>query len=387
MAQYKVPQDVEAEDKLLGPFTFRQFIYLLIAAAGIAGAWGLLQIFPLLALIPLPFVFFFGILALPIRKDQPMEVYLAAVLSFYLKPNRRIWTAGQRESTIKIIAPKKVEKSRVRNISEDEASHRLSFLANIVDTEGYAIRGDSAMKEEYAAEADTVEDVLDQSNPVIDHIIEQEQITRKQELVREMRTAMSRTDALIGSTPVQPQPVQQPRPIQVPGANFVPPVAQPVAQPQPMTTMPMPPAFQQPVQPQPTVQQLTQASLNQAEVNQKMQNLANNNTFSIQTIAQQAQRIQQQAQPQPQSQPVHHPSEFEQSFVQQVHNPTRPVNNNMMQNNEAGLTAPVFAPMSIEVPEIHEEGQLYRPVTDDSVKKKDDDRPDLYGPPTAIFSA
>ena len=31
MATYKVPQDVEAEDKLLGPFTFRQFIYLLIA--------------------------------------------------------------------------------------------------------------------------------------------------------------------------------------------------------------------------------------------------------------------------------------------------------------------------------------------------------------------
>lgn len=399
MAQYKVPQDVEAEDKLLGPFTFRQFVYLLIAAGGIAGAWGLLQIFPLLALIPLPFIFFFGILALPIRKDQPMEVYLAAVVSFYMKPNRRIWTAGQRESTIKITAPKKVEKSRTRNISEDEASHRLSFLANIVDTEGYAIRGDSAMKEEYAAEADTVEDVLDQSNPVIDHIIEQEQETRKQELVREMRTAMTRADALIGSTPVNP------RPIQAPGANFQPapqpvqqPVAQPVVQPmpqpqpvmQPQMAMPMPPA-PQPVQ-QPSVQQLTQASLNQAAVNQQMQNLANNNTFSIQTIAQQAERIQQQAQPAPQpiaqpvQQPVQHPSEFEQNFVNQVHNPTRPVNNNMMQNNEAGLTAPVFTPMSIEVPEIREEGQLYRPVNDEATRK-DDDRPDLYGPPTAIFSA
>ena len=395
MAQYKVPQDVEAEDKLLGPFTFRQFVYLLIAAAGIAGAWGLLQIFPLLALIPLPFVFFFGILALPVRKDQPMEVYLAAVVSFYMKPNRRIWTAGQRESTIKIIAPKKVEKSRTRNITEDEASHRLSFLANIVDTEGYAIRGESSMKDEYAAEADTVEDILDQSNPTIDHIIEQEQETRKQELVREMRTAMNRTDALIGSTPVQPQ---QPRPIQAPGANYQPvpqPVPQPVQQPtmQPMA-MPMPPAqpvYQQPTptpMPTPNVQQLTQASLNQAAVNQQMQNLANNNTFSIQTIAQQAQRIQQQAQPQPAPQPVQHPSEFEQNFVEQVHNPTRPINNTMMQNNEAGLTAPVFAPMSIEVPETHEEGQLYRPIYSDAAqKKKDDDRPDLYGPPTAIFSA
>ena len=406
MAQYKVPQDVEAEDRLLGPFTFRQFVYLLIAAAGIAGAWGLLQIFPLLALIPLPFVFFFGILALPVRKDQPMEVYLAAVISFYLKPNRRVWTAGQRESTIKITAPKKVEKSRTRNITEDEASHRLSFLANIVDTEGYAIRGESSMKDEYAAEADTIEDVLDQSNPVIDHIIEQEQETRKQELVRDMRTAMTRADALIGSTPVQP------RPIQAPGANYQQPIQQPVYQ-QPMQPVAQPmsqpaqqPVYQQPIampmpptsMPQPSVQQLTQASLNQAAVNQQMQNLANNNTFSIQTIAQQAQRIQQQAQPvqpvmqpmqpvaQPMPQPIQQPSEFEQNFVNQVHNPTRPVNNTMMQNTEAGLTAPVFAPMSIEVPEVHEEGQLYRP-TNDSEQKKNDDRPDLYGPPTAIFSA
>ena len=39
MAQYKVPQDVEAEDKLLGPFTFRQFVYLMIIGGliGLAG--------------------------------------------------------------------------------------------------------------------------------------------------------------------------------------------------------------------------------------------------------------------------------------------------------------------------------------------------------------
>ena len=41
MAQYKVPQDVEADDKLLGPLNFRQFIYLLIAAALLALAWAL----------------------------------------------------------------------------------------------------------------------------------------------------------------------------------------------------------------------------------------------------------------------------------------------------------------------------------------------------------
>ena len=58
MAQYKVPQDVEAEDKLLGPFTFRQFIYLLIAFALAGVAFLLFKIFPVLVIIPVPFIIF-----------------------------------------------------------------------------------------------------------------------------------------------------------------------------------------------------------------------------------------------------------------------------------------------------------------------------------------
>lgn len=316
MAQYKVPQDVEAEDKLLGPFTFRQFIYLLIAAAGIAGAWGLFQLFPLLALIPLPFVFFFGVLALPLKKDQPMETYLAAIISFYFKPNRRIWTAGQRESTIKIIAPKKAEKSRTRNLTEEEASHRLSFLASIIDTEGYAIRGDSSMKDEYAAEADTIEDVLDADNPVIDRIIEQEQTERKQELIAQMRTAINRTDNLI-TTPSANTPIAAPSPI-LPAPSL----------PQPQAT--------------PTT------------INQQLQNLATNNSFSIQTIAQQANRIQQTLQPQPTFQPqqTFQPQPFSQSST-----PIQP---------SYPSPQPQFAQPQSSQPAINP--------------------PDLYGPPPAIFS-
>lgn len=316
MAQYKVPQDVEAEDKLLGPFTFRQFIYLLIAAAGIAGAWGLFQLFPLLALIPLPFVFFFGVLALPLKKDQPMETYLAAIISFYFKPNRRIWTAGQRESTIKIIAPKKAEKSRTRNLTEEEASHRLSFLASIIDTEGYAIRGDSSMKDEYAAEADTIEDVLDADNPVIDRIIEQEQTERKQELIAQMRTAINRTDNLI-TTPSANTPIAAPSPI-LPAPSL----------PQPQAT--------------PTT------------INQQLQNLATNNSFSIQTIAQQANRIQQTLQPQQtfQPQPTLQPQPMPQSST-----PIQP---------SYPSPQPQFAQPQSSQPAINP--------------------PDLYGPPPAIFS-
>ena len=163
MAQYKVPQDVEADDKLLGPFSFRQFVYLMIVGGLVALAVGLFQLFPVLAIIPVPFALFFLALALPLKKDQPMETYLAAIVSYYLKPRTRVWTPGQRESTILITAPKIMEEVRTRNLSSEEATHRLSFLADIVDTEGYAIKGagNNSMREDLIAEANATTDMFE----------------------------------------------------------------------------------------------------------------------------------------------------------------------------------------------------------------------------------
>lgn len=171
MATYKVPQDVEADDKLIGPFSFRQFIYLIIVALAIALAWGLAQLFVGLAIIPLPIIIFFGALALPLRKDQPMEIYLAAIVSFYLKPHRRLWDPEGIESLIEITAPKTVEVQRAKDLSQTEAAQRLSYLANIVDSQGWAIRGVSgaagtAMNNDVFLEAQSITDVLDTNTSV-----------------------------------------------------------------------------------------------------------------------------------------------------------------------------------------------------------------------------
>ncbi|MDO4742148.1 MAG: PrgI family protein [Candidatus Saccharibacteria bacterium] len=163
MAQYKVPQDVEADDKLVGPFSFRQFLYLLAAAGLVALAVGLFQIFPLLAIIPVPPILLLLVLALPIKKDQPMETYLVALVSYYLKPRVRLWTPGQKETTILITAPKVVEDNRVRSITGEEANNRLSFLTEIVDSGGYAIKGSnqSSFQDTLIAEAEGANDIFD----------------------------------------------------------------------------------------------------------------------------------------------------------------------------------------------------------------------------------
>ena len=126
MARYKVPQDIEADDKLIGPFSFRQFVYLIVAAGLGFVAFLFFQIFPLLVIIPIPFIIFLVVLALPLKKDQPMETYLSAIVDFYLKPQKRVWMPGQVESTIKITAPKKVEDNRTKDLSEEEAGRRRS---------------------------------------------------------------------------------------------------------------------------------------------------------------------------------------------------------------------------------------------------------------------
>ena len=172
MAEYKVAQDVEAEDKLIGPFSFRQFIYLIIAAVAVALAWGLGQIFIGLAIIPLPVIIFFTVLALPLRKDQPMEIYVAAIISYRLKPRKRVWSPDGIESLIEITVPKAVDEHLTKDLSQMETEKRLSYLADIADTKGWSIRhtteptpNSSMVSDQYYAAQQTV-GMLDEDGSV-----------------------------------------------------------------------------------------------------------------------------------------------------------------------------------------------------------------------------
>ena len=281
MATYKVPQDVEAEDRLLGPFTFRQFVYLLIAAIAGALAAALFQIFPLLAILPLPVIIFFLILALPLKKDQPMETYLAAIVSFYMKPNKRFWRPGQGETTIQITAPKIVEKSRTRDISEEEASHRLSFLSNLVDSEGYAIRGNhnGNFTENFIADTEDVNDFMDDSQVQrLPDVAQEQKVARPAAVIAQVSAAINNPENAVGPATISSHQATL-------GSN-------PFSQNQ--TTQN--PFVQNQTIPNQTIQNPsiqsanTLTNRNQSILNSNYQNLANNQNFSINTISKEANR-------------------------------------------------------------------------------------------------
>jgi hypothetical protein len=144
MAVYKVIQDVEAEDKLLGPLTLKGFIYAVIAVTcayinfrllliGSPIKWALLPVF----LIPM---LLFGVLASPLGKEQPTEVWLLSRLRFFLKPRLRTWDQEGLEQHVTITVPKKLDEHLTKDLSQTEVKSRLKTLASTLDTRGWAIK-------------------------------------------------------------------------------------------------------------------------------------------------------------------------------------------------------------------------------------------------------
>jgi hypothetical protein len=141
MSTYKVIQDIEADDHILGPLSFRQFIYALIAAFSFYlsyltashGAGVLMVLF-------LPPGLFCAFFAFPFGRDQPTEVWALAKLRYLFKPRRRIWDQTGVKELVTITVPKKVEVHRTDGLSQHEVRSRLTALANTIDSRGWALK-------------------------------------------------------------------------------------------------------------------------------------------------------------------------------------------------------------------------------------------------------
>ena len=213
MAEHKVPQDVEADDKLLGPFSFRQFVYLMIAAAAGFLAFLMGGVSVPLAFIPAPVCLFFLIIALPLRKDQPTEIYMAALIKYYFKPRVRMWQADGEQPLVEISNPTTDDAPRTKDLAGDEVSRRLSFLANLSDTQGWSTRGISVsvnntnLTDEFAGDAINAQDVMEDSelSNSIDNLLDKSERQVRQNAINQMNRAVQQQQPQqAAATPFQP---------------------------------------------------------------------------------------------------------------------------------------------------------------------------------------
>lgn len=288
MAIYKVPQDVEADDKLLGPFSPRQTLYLGIVVMAGALAWFLGTLFIPLAFITSPVILLFGALALPLRKDQPMETYLAAIVSFFLKSRKRIWEPDGIDSIIEITAPKTVELSRIKDISRGEAEKRLSYLAQIVDSQGWAVRGagvtapNNAMITDAYFEAQQTDDMMDTNNATAQSFsqkLSQTEAKHHQNAVNMLQNKPQPNSTTQNQPAMSDLEKEMAKEI-----NYNP-------YPSEIHQTIIQPLSERPVQTQPKTPESTNKSTSEKAITADIINLASNNDLSIETIAREAERI------------------------------------------------------------------------------------------------
>ena len=96
--QFQVPQFIETEDKIVGPFTFRQFMY--VAGAGLGSAILYFTVATWLWLI-LTLVLLGGAIGVAFVKieGRPLGNVLFSAFGFYWKPQTYIWKSEEQPMT------------------------------------------------------------------------------------------------------------------------------------------------------------------------------------------------------------------------------------------------------------------------------------------------
>ncbi|MEK7594238.1 MAG: PrgI family protein [Patescibacteria group bacterium] len=141
MATYKLIQDIEAEDHILGPLSLRQFLFALVAVFLFYICFILLTkgVFFMLVVF-LPPALFCAFFAVPFGRDQPTEIWALAKLRFWFRPRQRVWNQSGVKELVTINVPKKIEKVFTNGLDQTQVKSRLNALANTIDSRGWAVK-------------------------------------------------------------------------------------------------------------------------------------------------------------------------------------------------------------------------------------------------------
>lgn len=132
--QFKVPQKIDIEDKIVGPLTMIQFVY---AVVGGGLAYFMFTTFPapLNYVLALPTAILAFCLAFIKVNGQPFTNFLKNAIGYIFNPKTRIWNKGGTDVHVEIYQPakqKKVDPYANKRYSKED----IERIANIIDKRG-----------------------------------------------------------------------------------------------------------------------------------------------------------------------------------------------------------------------------------------------------------
>ena len=162
--QYKVPQKIDLEDKIIGPLTLKQFIYLLAggmvdyiilsATSSSLGGWVLIVLVSLVALC-------FAFVQI---EEQPFSYLIANFFSYVLRPKLRLWDKRSQTARVVEFKNKREDKSNQPLIKRpEEVKSSLEALSQVLDTHGWSPEQYKEELERYGIKSDLEERIKSSS--------------------------------------------------------------------------------------------------------------------------------------------------------------------------------------------------------------------------------
>lgn len=113
--QFSIPQFIDIEDKIIGPLTLKQFLWLLAGGSCLFVLWTLLP-FGWFILAGLPVGGFFAGLAFYKYNGRPLSALISSMLAYLRKPKLYLFSKkkGARPSTITKDKPKRAQKPKAK---------------------------------------------------------------------------------------------------------------------------------------------------------------------------------------------------------------------------------------------------------------------------------
>lgn len=134
--QFTVPQFIDAEDKILGPITARQFIILLVALLTDAALYKLLSFVPFL-LVAVPVICIAGLLAFMKVNGVGFHFFLLNLIQTFRKPRLRVWDKALTDAEVRLYLTEKLAPAAMPFVRKAAVStSRLHELTLVLNTGG-----------------------------------------------------------------------------------------------------------------------------------------------------------------------------------------------------------------------------------------------------------
>lgn len=131
--RYEIPQFIDVEDKLFGPFTFKQFIYM-AGGAGLCYLWSYFFPLPVAIVIIIPTAVFAWALAFAKINTRPFIEITQAFITYTLRGKSYLWKRVNQEKIQNAKQPETLIKSPAPVIDTTEITNRrISDLAESLD--------------------------------------------------------------------------------------------------------------------------------------------------------------------------------------------------------------------------------------------------------------